>query len=316
MLDNYIERYARRTVPPGAPMMIEVQINGARTRAANANVPITHREITDEVLQVHAAGASIIHAHNTNFMLHGEAAYDDYMASWAPVLQQHPAILWYCTTTIDEDRSRMGLEHAEMLAARAGMRLGCVDPGAVNVAHSQDAHGSLGGRTYLWTLDQIARQIDMYRQRQVGIVLGIYEPGYLRTALHYYRQSLLPAGSQIDLYLFGDYGPAAATPVNNVGLPPTEESLYLYLKMMEGCDLPWFVSIWGAGSMDLKPLMRRVAELGGHLKVGLESHFDPERKPTNLELLAEAKEIARSAGRPVATPAQASAILGLANIPS
>jgi len=62
--------------------------------------------------------------------------------------------------------------------------------------------------------------------------------------------------------------------------------------------------------------MRRVAELGGHLKVGLESHFDPGRKPTNLELLAEAQEIARLAGRPVATPSQAAAILGLAVVPT
>lgn len=311
MVDNYIERYAGLTLEPRTPIMIEVQVNGARKRTANPHLPLTHDEIAAEVLAVTQAGASIVHAHNTNFMLHGEQAYADYMQSWTPILQARPDILWYCTTTIDEDRSHMGLEHAELLIERAGMRIGCVDPGAVNVAHAENETGQLSGRTYMWTLDQINRQIAMFSQHRVGIVLGIYEPGFLRTALHYYKQGLLPAGSQIDLYLFGDYGPGAATPVNIVGLPPTEESLYLYLNMLEGCDLPWFVSIWGAGSMDLKPLMRRVAELGGHLKVGLESHFDPLRKPSNLELLAEAQDIAAQVGRAVATPAEAAAILGL-----
>lgn len=311
MLVNYLERYSKLILEPRTPIMIEVQINGARKRAANPHLPITHEEIADEVLRVAAAGASIIHAHNTNFMLHGEAAYDDYMKSWQPILEARPDILWYCTTTIDEDRSHMGLEHAELLIERAGMRLGCVDPGAANVAHAQDEQGQLSGRTYMWTLDQINRQVAMFNRHQVGIVFGIYEPGFLRTALHYYWRGLIPAGSQIDLYLFGDYGPGAATPVNTLGLPPTEESLYFYLNMLEGCDLPWFVSIWGAGDMDLKPLMRRVAELGGHLKVGLESHFDPQRKPTNLELLREAQEVASQAGRAVATPHQAAAILGL-----
>ncbi|HEX8603025.1 MAG TPA: 3-keto-5-aminohexanoate cleavage protein, partial [Pseudoduganella sp.] len=176
MADNYIERYARRKTTSSAPIMIEVQINGARTRAANPHIPVTHREIADEVLAVSAAGASIIHAHNTDFMLHGEDAYDDYMKSWDVILAVRPDLLWYCTTTIDEDRTRMGLEHAQLLIQRAGMRMGCVDPGAANVAHGQDENGNLRGRTYMWTLDQISRQIAMYRRHDAGIVLGIYEP--------------------------------------------------------------------------------------------------------------------------------------------
>ena len=57
--------------------------------------------------------------------------------------------------------------------------------------------------------------------------------------------------------------------------------------------------------------MKRVIELGGHLKVGLEMHFDPNSKPTNLDLLLEAQELAREVGRPLATSAEAKAIYGL-----
>jgi uncharacterized protein (DUF849 family) len=69
--------------------------------------------------------------------------------------------------------------------------------------------------------------------------------------------------------------------------------------------LPWFISIWGEGSLDTRPIIRRAIELGGHIKTGLELFYDPDRNPTNLELLQEAQEIAREVGRPLATHEEA-----------
>ena len=51
--------------------------------------------------------------------------------------------------------------------------------------------------------------------------------------------------------------------------------------------------------------------MGGHIKTGLEMHFDPDDKPTNLELLRQIRDIAEEVGRPVATQAQALGIYGL-----
>jgi uncharacterized protein (DUF849 family) len=66
------------------------------------------------------------------------------------------------------------------------------------------------------------------------------------------------------------------------------------------------------------PIARLALELGGHLHVGLEEHFDPDRKPTNLELVEEAVKLCAEVGRPVATTAQTEQILGLppANTPA
>ena len=52
-------------------------------------------------------------------------------------------------------------------------------------------------------------------------------------------------------------------------------------------------------------------ERGGHLHVGLEEHFHPERKPTNEELVREAADLAAEVGRPLATTAQTVTLLGL-----
>jgi 3-keto-5-aminohexanoate cleavage enzyme len=52
-------------------------------------------------------------------------------------------------------------------------------------------------------------------------------------------------------------------------------------------------------------------ERGGHLHVGLEEHFDPDAKPTNVALVEQAVALAVSVGRPLATNADAVSRLGL-----
>jgi uncharacterized protein (DUF849 family) len=94
------------------------------------------------------------------------------------------------------------------------------------------------------------------------------------------------------------------------GLPPTRNALLAYLDMLEGTGLPWSVSVWG-GDLMATPVARLALELGGHLHVGLEEHFDPDRKPTNLELVQEAVALAESVGRPIARQAETVAMLGL-----
>ena len=74
--------------------------------------------------------------------------------------------------------------------------------------------------------------------------------------------------------------------------------------------MPWSVSVWG-GDLMATPVARLALELGGHLHVGLEEHFDPDRKPTNVELVDEAVALAGSVGRPVAGCAETVGLLGL-----
>ena len=57
------------------------------------------------------------------------------------------------------------------------------------------------------------------------------------------------------------------------------------------------------------PVARLALERGGHLHVGLEEFYDPDRQPTNAELITEAVDLCAEVGRPVATCAEASAIL-------
>ena len=79
--------------------------------------------------------------------------------------------------------------------------------------------------------------------------------------------------------------------------------------MLAGTDLPWAVSVVG-GDVTASEVATAALERGGHLHLGLEFYGGP-RTPTNAELVAEAVALCEKVGRPVATPDQAAAILGL-----
>ena len=304
-----LDRYADMTPGWDYPVIIESHINGIRTKEMNPNTPIGYDEIAEDAIRCWEAGAGAIHAHNTSFDLMGENAYKDYMRTWDRVLAKHPGITWYPTTcnNLRLLPSENGLEHIPYLYEGGNVRIGCVDTGLTLFAMEADAEGYLSGPEFGFNYARVASQVRMFRERDIGMVFGVYEPGHLRHALHYVNAGLSTQGSMWDFYLIGDYGLTALEPLGTNGMKPSLESLYYYLHMIEEARVkhPWYISIWGQGALDDTTILRRAIELGGHIKTGLELFYDPARNPTNLELLLQAQEIAREVGRPIATQQEA-----------
>lgn len=290
------------------PVILEAAINGETRPDRNPNVPRKPEEIAADTFRCLDAGAGLIHAHNDDIRETGRAAADLYLAAWAPILAERPGTLWYPTLTASPDR-RESLVHLEILAREARLRIGVVDPGSTNIG-SPDAEGLPVGAVYANAYADIRIAFETCARLGLGPSLAIYEPGFLRTTLAWHRAGRLPAGSMVKLYFGGDYGLFAQEPGVSFGLAPTEHALLAYLDMLEGVDLPWSVSVWG-GDLLRTPVARLALERGGHLHVGLEEHFDPERKPTNEELVREAADLVAEVGRPLATTEETAAILGL-----
>jgi uncharacterized protein (DUF849 family) len=181
-----------------------------------------------------------------------------------------------------------------------------VDPGCTNLG-KPDAEGLPIGRAYVNSYDDIRYAFALCEELGAGPSIAIYEPGFLRAVLAYHRAGRLPAGSFVKLYFGGDWGMSAEGRGVTFGLPPTKYALLAYLDMLEGTSLPWSVSVWG-GDLMATPVARLAVELGGHLHVGLEEHFDPNRKPSNEELVREAVALCVQVGRPVADGAEARAV--------
>jgi uncharacterized protein (DUF849 family) len=246
-----LDRFVDRKPGWDTPVMIESHQNGVRTKAMNPNTPVTYEEIVEDAIRCWDAGAS--------------------------------AIL-LCT----EDQT--GLEHVAYLHKDANVQVAVVDTGIDLFAVDLDEKGHILGREYGWNYKRVAGQVDFCQRNDIAMIWGVYEPGHLRLARHYVDRGMHTNGSMWDFYLVGKYGLTSSKPIGTCGMEPTLESLYYYLDMIEHAKhkLPWCISIWGEGSLDTRPIIKRAIELGGHIKTGLELFFDPDRNPTNLDLLQEA----------------------------
>ena len=292
------------------PVIIEVAINGMTSAERNPNVPRQPDEIVADTFRCLDAGSTLIHAHNVDITLQGEAAASSYLEAWRPILAERPDTLWYPTLTSSTiTASATELEHVEIIQREVGLRICALDPGSTNIG-MPDANGLPVGGVYANSYDEIRQAFSFCESNRLGPALAIYEPGFLQTTLAYYRAGKLPAGTMAKLYFGGEWGMMATGRGVTFGLSPTENALAAYLDMLDGTDLPWSVSVWGGDLLET-PIARMALERGGHLHIGLEEHFSPDRKPTNEELVREAVELVEKVGRPMASSAQTEQILGL-----
>jgi uncharacterized protein (DUF849 family) len=284
------------------PVIIEVAINGATTKARQPHVPITREEMVADSLACLEAGAAMVHNHITLAKVSGEVAAEEYLGVWREVLAARPDALWY--PTINFGPPEAWYDHIEPLAESGLLRVSLSDPGSVNLGTVRD--GLPAGRyVYANSFDSIARHMELARRYQLGVSIAVYEPGFLRAVLAYHRAGQLPAGAFVKLYLCSDQGIGGSP----FGLPPTKAALDAYLELLDGTGLAWAVSAVGADVSAL-PVAEDALAAGGHLHLGLE-FYGGRRTPTNAELVREAVALCERVGRPVATCDQAAAVLGL-----
>ena len=292
-----------------APVIIEAAINGMTTRERNPHVPLTPEEIADCALECMEAGAAVIHAHNSSILLPAAEAAALYASTWKPILAARPDALIYPTQCIAPTMTEK-LAHFEPLTRDAGLRIGIVDPGSVNMTWADpDGLPDPNGHAYVNTVAEIHEAFALCDRLALGPSVSIYEPTWLNHTLAFHRAGRLPQGALLKLYFGGPAGYFARGEGVSFGLPPTVKALEAYVEMLDGSGLPWSVSALG-GDILATPAARRALELGGHLKVGLEDHAG-DRTPSNEELVAEAAALCADVGRPVATPLQAAELLRL-----
>ncbi len=287
-----------------APVIIEAAINGSTPKERNPHVPRQPAEIADDALACLAAGAAIVHNHIDLVGVSGEEAASRYLEAWRPVLKERPDALVYPTINFGAPGQPHDYNHIRPLAASGLLRIGLSDPGSLNTGGLGAGGVPEGSRVYCNSYDDIAGHLALCEQHRLGVSLAIMEPGFLRTVLAWWRAGRLPAGAMVKLYFSGD-----AHRAPGFGLPPTVHALSAYLEMLEGCPLPWSVSVFG-GDVVGCGLAQLALERGGHLHVGLEPYGGADT-PTNTELVRGAVERCEKAGRPVATCAEAARAMRL-----
>jgi 3-keto-5-aminohexanoate cleavage enzyme len=294
----------------GLPLIIEASLNGSTSKTTNPNVPLSDDELVTDAIACMEAGAALIHNHTLEPIIGGSGSLDAdlYAKAWRRVLAIRPdAIL---TPTMPVGQSGVPVEvryaHIEALAKEGLIAQGLCDPGSFNYA-ALGKDGLFGNNTYVYRNDMHDSHyyVETCRRLKLGLSVSIFEPGFVKFIMAYWRAGKLPAGGILKFYFGSDAMP--------FGLPPSKISLDAYLAMIEGSGLPWLVSSFGDDCVGCG-IAEEAVKRGGHVQVGLEP-FSGKRVPTNVELVNEVVEIAKRYDRPIATPAQAAKILRLPTYP-
>lgn len=290
---------------PGAPVIIEAAINGATPKSRNPHSPRTPAEVTEVAIACLDAGAAIVHNHNDEGLRTPDGAHapGPYIEAWRAVLAARPGAILYPTMAGGGPGIRIEKRYGHVSAlAEAGVAgMAPVDPGSLNFGGlDPDGLPAAAEIVYQNTYADARHMFDTANRLGLGASISIFEPGFLRLALAYHDAGAMPPGSVIKLYFSGGRP--------GFGLSPTSAALEAYLEMLEGSGLHWSVAVLG-GDVVGCGLAALALERGGHLRVGLEDYAGPG-STSNLELMAQAVEVARACGREPATPAEARRILG------
>ena len=292
------------------PVIVEAALNGGRTKGENPHVPRSTDELIADALACLDAGASVIHTHAHDPSADAARAADLYAEHFLPVLAARPDALLYPTIVFNSPVEKR-IAHLPLLAERAGLRIGLMEPGSANLtATDDDGLPASTMRVYTNTPFDVRYMADRCREWGLGPSMVIFEPGFLRHTLVYHARGRLPQGAFMRLTLCGGASYRGPEHVDLLfGLPNQPESLDAYVHMLGDVPIPWAVSVV-SGDVFENGVAQHALELGGHLRVGLEDYAGAA-SPTNLELVVRAVEVVRASGRPLASCAQAAQLLAL-----
>ncbi|MGI9591506.1 MAG: 3-keto-5-aminohexanoate cleavage protein [Myxococcota bacterium] len=287
------------------PVVIEAAINGVTSPEHNAAVPRLPEEIAQDALACFEAGAAIVHSHTHDPVRPPDEAAALYAEAYTRVLEALPDAILYPTMGVG-DTIQARWNHHLPLAAEGLIRCAALDTGSVNLGASlPDGRPMRIDFVYTNSPNNIRTMMEECERLGLGPSTAIFEPGFLRVVLAAHAKGALPAGTLVKFYFSAGGYLGGGEPLFSA--PPIPEALELYLAMLGDAALPWAVAVLGGSLLD-SPIADLALERGGHLRVGLEDHLDG---PPNAEQVAAAARRCAKFGRPVASPGEAAALLGL-----
>lgn len=290
------------------PLIIEAAQNELMEKAANPHVPYGPEEVAADAAACVAAGASMLHFHARDAAT-GEQLWTS-AATYADALRRgfalgvpRDAVFYPTYEWISADK----LAHVFALRRDPDvrLRLAAIDVGAVLLnrfdARTRSFERPEWGKVF--THEQTIGFLERCRAAGLRMYSGCSEPGHLRHVAAYREMGLLDAPLVLKFFTAQDAP---------YGLPPGARAVRIYAELIGeifgALPVTWFVHCYGEAIL---PMAAEAIALGGHVRIGLGDATFDATKPTNAELVARVADMARAAGRPIATPAQARELLGL-----
>lgn len=279
-------------------------LTGVLTDPKQHPVPVTPAQMGSEARDAFNAGASIMHVH-----LRSQERGMGHLPSWDPEVAASvcdairaacPGVIVNLTTGV------VGKDIAGPLACirRVRPEIAACNAGSLNYLKIK-SNGQWAWPPMVFDnpVAKVQQVLDVMEECGVHPEFECFDVGILRSVAMYVQAGMLKPGMgrpEVNFVM----GVAS-------GMPCDADLLALLPRWLPP-DAVWQSTL--IGREEIWPVHQKTAELGGMLRSGLEDTFylpSGERAPGNGALIAELAACARRAGREVASPDEARALLGL-----
>lgn len=276
-----------------AKRIITVATTGAWPKKENnPNVPLTPKEIADEIYECWKAGAAVAHIHVRDKDGNAAMDFEAFKETVELVRAKKDCDIILNLTTSggvnlkEEDRIKPFFELAPEMAS--------YDCGTMNWQHTTIFENNPPFLEKLGTLMQ---------QKNVKPEIEVFDPGMIYNAAYYIKKGILKTPCHFQ-FCMGVAGGIAASTKNLVFMKSVMD------EVAPGST--WSAFGVGKGAMEI---MYAAIAMGGNVRVGMEDNVLYKKgvlAQSNAQFVARAKRIIEEFTEEVATPQEAREILGLA----
>ena len=279
--------------------IITCALTGVLTDPAQHPVPVTPEEMAAESRRAFDAGASIVHVHFRK-QQPGQGRFPSWEADVAgdicdAIREACPGIILNLSTGVLGD----DISGPVACLERVKPEMAALNAGSLNYLKARRS-GQWAWPPLLFDnpVPKIARFIKKMDELDIIPECECFDTGIVRSVGLFRQVGMLRDPVHISLVM----GVASGMPVNSKWLP------LLVDEMPEGAM--WQTILIGRDNV--WPVHRTSAELGGHLRTGLEDTFylpNGDRATSNGQLIEALAKVAREAGREIASPEEALAMV-------
>lgn len=273
-------------------------LTGVLTDPARHPVPVTPEQMAVAAKQAFDAGAAVMHVHYRQ-----QEPGKGHLPSWDPQVAAEisdgirsacPGVIINMTTGVIGEK----VDHVLACLRRIQPEIAACNAGSLNYLKVRN-DGSWAWPPLLFDnpVSKVSTMLSAMQEVECKPELECFDVGIVRSVELYVRNGLL-SNPQYNFVMGVDSG-----------MPADPELLSLLVKYSLASS-PWQVT--AIGRSEVWPLHSRAAELGGHLRTGLEDCFylpNGEKARNNGEMVEALVSCARNAGRDIASPEESRRIL-------
>ena len=278
-------------------VIVTCALNGVLTNPQTHPVPYTPEDMAQSARDAHDAGAAIVHIHFREQQM-------GRMPTWEPDLcadivdairDEVPDIIINTTTGVvgDDISGPVGV------LERVKPEMAAMNSGSLNYLKTR-SNGDWAWPPMLFDnpVSKIERYLDVMREHDITPECECFDTGIVRSLSMFEQNGMLERPYTVSFV----QGVAS-------GMPAREDLLPILVDEAPE-DAHWQSIV--IGREEIWPVHRKTAEMGGHLRTGVEDTYylpDGEKVSGNGPLIEQIVEYAREAGREPASPAEAREIL-------